>query len=282
MGGGATASPNTQAANASPSLSPLVVNIAGLPVGSTSSPQTVTLTNSGSAALSVSSLALSGTDATQFAQSNTCGNSVAAGGQCTISVTFKPVAMGTHTASLVLNNGGSDGGTVTINGVGDAPAVSLSATSLSFVGQAVGVATAAQSLTLTNSGNVALSLSNIQVTGTNAGDFSQSNNCGSSVAASASCTINVTFKAGASGARSAAITLTDNAPDTPQSLSLSGTIATTTASVSPTSVAFGNEPVGSPSTVKPVTLSNTGTAALQVTGFAISGANSGDFTLPNN
>lgn len=232
-GGGSTAAVNSAAATASPSLSPLVVNIAGLPVGSTSSPQTVTLTNPGSAALSVSSLAISGTDATDFAQSNNCGDSVAAGGKCTISVTFRPVAMGSRTASLVLNNAGSSGGAVQINGVGMASAVSLSSTSLSFVGQAVGVLTPSQTVTVTNSGNDVLNVSSIQLIGADAGDFTQNNNCGSSVPAGASCTITASFKASAAGGRTATLSLNDNAPDAPQSVVLFGTIATTSASVSP-------------------------------------------------
>jgi hypothetical protein len=108
---------------------------------------------------------------------------------------------------------------------GSAPAVSLSPTSLNFGSQAVGTTSAAQSVTLTNSGNAALSITSIGITGTNSGDFAQTNNCPISpatLAATASCTISVTFTPAATGTQTAAITITDNASGSPQSVSLSG------------------------------------------------------------
>ena len=125
-------------------------------------------------------------------------------------------------------------------GTSSAPAVSLSPTSLAFGSLAVGTASTAQTITLTNSGNAALSVTSIAVSGTNASDFAETNNCGSSVAAGANCTISVTFKPAAAGTRTAAVTLTDNATGSPQSVGLSGTGGSTSAaaSLSPTSSVF--------------------------------------------
>jgi hypothetical protein len=99
------------------------------------------------------------------------------------------------------------------------PAVSLSPTSLTFGAQAVKTTSAPQSVTLSNTGNAALSITSIVASG----DFAQSNTCGSSVAASASCSISVTFTPSTTGQRTGTITISDNASNSPQSVGLSGT-----------------------------------------------------------
>jgi hypothetical protein len=72
-------------------------------------------------------------------------------------------------------------------------------------------------------GHHQLSITNIGLTGTNPGDFSQTNNCGSSVLAGANCAIGVTFAPMAAGARSASVSITDDAGGSPQTVNLSGT-----------------------------------------------------------
>jgi hypothetical protein len=103
------------------------------------------------------------------------------------------------------------------------PIVSFSPGSISFGNQGVGTKSSAYTLTLKNTGNASLTINSLGVTGANAGDFFTSNNtCGSSVAAGANCTISVSFKPSASGSRGAALSLTDNAYGSPQTVSLSG------------------------------------------------------------
>jgi len=104
-----------------------------------------------------------------------------------------------------------------------APVVSLSPTSLTFSQQNVGSTSAAQTVTLSNTGNASLSISSIAIGGTNSGDFAQTKNCGSSVGVGANCTISVTFAPSATGSRSASLTITDNASGSPQTVSLTGT-----------------------------------------------------------
>ncbi|MGO8731190.1 MAG: beta strand repeat-containing protein [Terriglobia bacterium] len=99
------------------------------------------------------------------------------------------------------------------------PIVSLSPASLTFGPHPVGTPSASQAVTLTNTGNAPLSVSSIVASG----DFAQSNNCGSSLAASGSCTISVTFTPTAAGAASGSLSFTDNAPNSPQKVELSGT-----------------------------------------------------------
>ena len=99
----------------------------------------------------------------------------------------------------------------------------MSPPSLTFANQTVETTGAAQAVTLSNTGTAALNISSIAVTGTNSGDFGQTNNCGTSVAAGAQCTINVTFTPTASGTRSATLSVADNASGSPQAASLTGT-----------------------------------------------------------
>jgi subtilase family serine protease len=202
------------------SLSPSSLTFGQLITGTTSAAQNVTLANIGNASLSISSIAIGGTNSGDFAQTNTCGGSVAPGANCPISVTFTPAANGTRTASLgVTDNASGSPQAVSLTGTGVQPVVILSPTSLTFGGQAVGLTSAPQSVTLSNTGTSPVSISSIYTSG---GDFRQSNNCPSSVAAGANCTISVTFTPFATGVENAFLYVVDNSVGSPQSASLTG------------------------------------------------------------
>src|SRR5262249_21717354 len=111
----------------------------------------------------------------------------------------------------------SEFGVVSV-GNGAAPSAVLSANTLAFGSQNVGTASVAKTLTLTNNGPGTLTIASVGVTG----DFSQTNNCGASLAANAACTINVSFKPTAAGSRTGTLTVSDNASNNPQTASLSG------------------------------------------------------------
>ncbi len=214
------------------SLSPTSLNFGSQQVGTTSAAQTVTLTNTGGSTLNFSSVTITGTNSSDFTDA-TCGTSLAAGANCTLSVTFKPTATGPRNAFLTITDDAVDSPQkVGLSGIGTAPAVTLSATSLTFGSQVVGTTSGAQTLTLTNSGSATLTISSFAF----GGDFGPgpTNTCGSSVAALANCTISVTFSPTATGPRTGALTIADNAADSPQSISLSGTgaPAATTTSIS--------------------------------------------------
>jgi len=252
------------------SLSPTSLTFSAQRVGTSSSAQSVTLKNTGSATLSITSITVSG----DFSQTNTCGSSVAAGASCTLSVTFKPTAAGTRTGAVTITDNASPATqTVSLTGTGTAPAVSLSPTSLTFPSQKVGTSSSAQSVTLKNTGSATLSITSITVSG----DFSQTNTCRSSVAAGASCTLSVTFKPTAAGTRTGAVTITDNASPATQTVSLTGTGTAPVVRLSPTSLAFPSQKVGTSSSAKSVTLSNTGNATLSITRITVSG----DFSQTN-
>jgi len=182
----------------------------------TSAAETVTLKNPGSAALTVTSIAISG----DYAQTNSCGGSVAAGGTCTISVTFTPTAPGTRTGTVTISdNAPGSPQVVSLTGTGMGPVVSFSATTMSVGGQVVGTAGAAQTVTLTNSGNATLSITGLTIL---PASFTETNTCGSSLAAGASCTITVTFTPSAAGEITGMLSITDNASGSPQQVTLSG------------------------------------------------------------
>jgi hypothetical protein len=161
------------------------------------------------------------------------------------------------------------------------PAVTLSATSLGFGSVAVGSLSASQSVTLTNTGTGTLTFSAIGVTGTNPSSFVFGNTCGSSLAAGASCTFHGHFAPVKAGSLSAAVTIIDNATNSPQTISLSGTGLGPTASLSATSLSFPSTQVGSTSTL-PVTITNSGSGTLSVSSISNTGASPSQFTHTSN
>ena len=255
-------------------LSPTSLAFSTLGIGTTSAAKVVTLSNNGTANLSISSIAITGANAGDFAQTHTCGSSLAPGASCSIRLTFKPTASGIRTAALgVADNAAGSPQKTALSGTGTT--AKLSPVSLGFSTRAIGTTSATKKITLTNVGTTPLVITSIVITGPNAGDFAQTHTCGSSLAAGASCSISVAFKPTGSGTRTAAVSVTDNAAGSPQKASLRG--FGTTAKLSPTSLGFGNVIVGSTSPPQAVTLSNVGTTTFSISGITIGGANAGDF-----
>jgi hypothetical protein len=206
-----------------------------------------------------------------FAQTNNCAGSVAPTASCTVNVSFTPTAPGNRTGALTLtDNAGNSPQTVTLSGTGLGATASLSASSLTFASQLVGTTSSAQQVTLQNAGNQALSTTSISLAGADSGDFSLSQNCGSSLAASASCQISVTFTPTARGTRTATVSLVDNAYDSPQSISLSGTGIAPVASLSPFSLTFSGQFVGTTGLPENITLTNNGDVTLSISSIQAS------------
>ncbi len=238
-------------------------------IGSSSQPKTATLTNTGSGTLSISSISVVGTESAEFPiTANTCGSSLGAGASCKISVEFKPSAEGTQSATLTAVDGA---GTQTSALSGSGTAVKLAPPSLTFTSTAVGTSSTPQSATVTNLGKTAITITSIVVGGTDPADFTETNTCGSSLAANSSCTITVTFTPLAIGTLTANVTITDSDVTSPQKLILTGTGAPANVSytVLPTSIAYPSENVGLQSTCQPVVVTNTGTTSLTVSSFAL-------------
>jgi uncharacterized repeat protein (TIGR01451 family) len=258
------------------SVTPSSFDFGHQPVGQTSAAQVFTVQNTGNADLHMSSASTSG----DFAiSSDTCsGSTVAPNGMCTISVTFTPTQTGSRPGALTISDDAADSPqTVTLGGTGTRPALSLSASSLAFGGQAVGTTSVAQTVTVTNTGTADLHVSGVSTSGTNAGDFSASpSGCGT-VAPAGTCTVSVTFTPSAPGGRSATLNIVSDAPSSPDQVSLSGTGLDSRLSLSPNPMNFGNVLLGQSSTLT-LTFSNSGNDPTHLTGPPTSGGpNSGDF-----
>jgi len=212
--------------------SPAPVAFGSVTVGATSATTTVTITNAGSA--SASAVTASTPDSTHFPLSvNTCNNvSVPAGGSCSFKVAFHPTVAGTLSANItVARSGGSL--TVGVSGTGSAVAtpgqLSMPA-SMTFASQTVSTTSAVNSVTITNIGGTAVSVSG--ASSSNPSEFTIASSTCSTVSAGGSCAIGVTFKPGAAGARSGSISVVSSGLGSPQAISASGTA--TTAGSSPT------------------------------------------------
>ena len=264
------------------SFSPSALTFGSQSVGASSSGLAVSLSNTGNATLTYTPpIPVAGANATDFGESDNCGGSVAAGANCTIHVTFTPSAVGTRTASLAFaSNASNSPQAVSVSGTGTASTVSLFPATLAFPIQTVGTTSTSQAVLLTNTGNTSLSIASLAPGGASPGDFGQTNNCGSSVAAGAACTINVSFTPTAPGTRTAAVAITDNASGSPQTVSLTGTGGGPAVNLTTTSLSFGTQTVGTTGAAQPIALTNTGTAALTVSSIAVTGANPGDLLKP--
>jgi hypothetical protein len=188
--------------------------------GMTAAARTITVANTGTAAVSLSGISVSG----DYNETNNCGTSLAVSASCVISVSFTPTAPGDRAGQLTIaDNATGNPQSVPLDGTGTAPApvvsASLSPASLSFGAQAQGTTSAAQKVTLANTGTAALSISGISATG----DYSEIDNCGTSLAVSASCIISVSFTPAATGDRAGQLMIGDDAAGSPQSVSLDGT-----------------------------------------------------------
>lgn len=240
------------AAPAHATFSPTSLAMGGVRVG-TSASGSVTLTNDGGATLNLTTQ----TASAPFAVSSACPSTLAVGASCAIGVTFTPTAAGA--ASGTLHVGASDdldGHDIPLSGVGTAPAVTLSVSSLDLGSVTVGATSAPQSITVTDSGTAALAIASVAASG----PFGESNTCGAALAAGASCTVSVAFAPSAPGAATGAITITDDAPGSPHGVALTGNGVSAAAPVivTPTSIDLGHMTVGKTSAPFPLTITNVG------------------------
>ncbi len=252
-------------------LSPVSLSFGKQAINTTSVAKVVTLTNTGAGPLTISSIEAS----VNFAvASTTCGSTLPAHAKCTVNVTFTPAALGALTGTLKFtDNAPNSPQTVSLSGTGAAQ-VTLTPPSMSFGAQALGTPSTAKIVTLTNNLPTALTITGTSFTGTAAADYAQTNTCGSSVAAKATCRISVTFTPQATGVRPATLSVSDNANNSPQTVSLTGT-GLIPATLAPASVAYGAQAVGTTSLAKTFTLTNNQSVSL--TNIAISP--SGDFAV---
>jgi hypothetical protein len=281
--GGATSSITLQGTGTSvsapgASLAPAPLSFPNTAVGTSASLNT-TLTNTGNASMSITGITLAGANASAFAETSSCGSTLAAGISCAISVTFTPAAAGANSATLsVSDNVTGSPQIVMLTGTGTAPQANLAPNPVAFGNQSINTTSATQTVMLSNPGNATLSITGVTLTGANAAAFTQTSACGSSLAAGGSCAITVAFAPTAAGAQSATLSVADNATGTPQTVTLTGTGTAPQASLAPTPVSFGNQIINTTSATQTVALSNAGNAPLTITGITVSGVNAAAFS----
>ena len=188
--------------------------------GVTSAAKTITLTNpSPLLPISIASIAPAG----DYAATDSCAGSIAPSGTCTVSVTFRPTATGARNSSVVItSNATNNPRTSTLTGTGTLP-LTVSPTSVAFGNQAINTTSSPKTVTLTNASPLlAIPITNVTLTGTVPGDYAQTNNCGSSIPAGGSCTVTLTFRPTATGARAGQLTITSGATTSPNNVTLSG------------------------------------------------------------
>lgn len=273
----------------SATISPSLIAFANRTANSgPSASQSFTLTNTGNATLSITSITLGGSNPSQFALTNGCGSTLAAGLSCAVGMTFSPTSVASFSATVTFVTNDPVRGTQVVNVTGSgvnasAPVATISPSSLSFGSQNLGSSSTGQTLTLTNTGNAGLTISSISLSGTNANQFSQvSNSCGSSLTAGSNCALVFRFTPTAVGASSANVVFVTNDPVTPsKSIPLSGTgVGVPIASLSNTNIPCGNVAVNGSQLCPSVTLTNTGTANLVVSNVTIGSSSTLEFTVP--
>jgi hypothetical protein len=197
---------------------PSSLTFADTTVNNNSEWQNVTVSNTGTATATISSIAATG----DYTVVTTCGSSLAAGANCVVTVTFHPTATGTRTGTLsIIGNATNSPRNVALTGVGvGAPVATLSASpgGLTFAPTPVGSASTVQAVTVTNTGGASATVSAVSASG----DFTQTNNC-TQLVPGAACTVSVTFRPFATGTRTGSVTVTSTATNSPLTVPLSGT-----------------------------------------------------------
>jgi hypothetical protein len=229
LGGTATVPPPTL------QVSPAMLAFGTESEGAASMPQTVTITNpAGGIAADISEISITGANKSDFVLDDPCAPVLGVGSSCKVSVSFSPAISepsGMRTATLNVPGGSPAqvplSGSTVVAGISIAP----SSSSINFGSAVAGAGVAAGTpvtLTVTNNGSGGLTFSGVSIGGANAGDFvlGEDSCTASSTGPAGTCTIQVTFApdcVNVPAARTAVLTLVDNAPGSPQTIALGGT-----------------------------------------------------------
>jgi hypothetical protein len=253
-------------------LSPSSLDFGSAAVGATSAVLPVQAQNSGATAVPISSVTISGPF---VLATNSCGTtSLAANTSCQMQIKFVPTQAGPATGALTLVDAvGTQNALLTGTGQ-SAETDTLSTTSLGFPATPAGAHSDAQTLSLTNSGDLALN----SITATATGPFQISSTCGGQLAGHASCSIRVIFAPAQPGNMTGTLSVSDELRT--QTVSLTGTAVTPAAlSVVPSSISFSAQQAGVASAPQAITVSNTGAAAMANLGFQLSGPAAASYSI---
>jgi aspartate 1-decarboxylase len=270
--------------------------------GSTNSTRTFTINNTGAGILSIGTISFSGANASDFTVTSAPSNSVASGSSTTFVVTFNPATAGTRNAtiSIASNDTSNNPYVFAIKGTGVVQGITIQGNATTITNGAATTTTAnwtdfsnvtnTRTFTITNSGNVVLTVGTISFSGANASDFTIQTAPSASIPAYGSTTFTVLFTPSGSGTRNATISIVNNdSTKNPYTYALSGTGSTQLISLqgNATAIAYGSV---TPSTTnwtdfstvavtRTYTIYNTGTLPLTVGAITFSGTNPTDFTV---
>jgi hypothetical protein len=215
----------------------------------------------------------SGNEKAQSVAVDSAGNAYVAGGTFSSDFPVTPEAV-----QVVYGSGAFDAFVAKLANIAY-PILGLSNATVIFPAQAVGTTSPATAVTLTNAGDAPLALAGIDVTG----DFAETSDCGAVVAPGNTCTLQITFTPTTLGPRSGEVSLRSNVPGSPQTIGLTGTgIGAPIVSLSSYGLAYADQIVGTVSASQTTTVSNTGSAPLQVSSVNLTGTSSGDFLISSD
>jgi beta-lactam-binding protein with PASTA domain len=212
------------AAAASASVSPASLAFGNQAVNVASSGRTVTVSNAGGSVLPLTSITFAGSNPGQFSRSSNCPAQLAVGGTCTVNVFFKPTSTGNKSANLNIAFGGGAGSkTVVLTGTGVNFAFTVSPTSLAFGKLARGATSAAKTVTVKNTGTVALPIASVALAGNAPSQYTRTHNCPSQLSTGSTCTVQVRFKPTSTGSKPATLVIAPGGGASSKSVTLSGT-----------------------------------------------------------
>lgn len=256
---------------------PMQLDFGAQRAGTTSASQLIELTNTGNDTLRIFQITTTG----PFFQTHNCpvaSLGVSPTGACQIFVVFNPTTSGVTTGTLLVSsNAYTSPHQVGLSGQGVMPQVSLIPSFVDFGAQTIALTSSTQIISLTNSGNMSLTIDSIAITG----EFQQQNQCPMVLGAGAQCAITTTFTPLGEGSWVGALTVHSDAPDSPHSTGLSGigvSDDTNVMQISPDHLVFTNQVVSYMSAMQVVTLENQGKSPVTLQPVSITG----DFTYTNN
>jgi hypothetical protein len=197
------------------SLNPRSLSFGSTGLG-TSTTQNVSIGNAGSGDLTITAIAIEG----DFSEADACLGHLSPGSSCSVAVTFVPKAIGTRTGRLTVTGDAQNSPqSVALDGSGGVGQITLAPANLIFPVQTVGITSTSQQVTVTNSGDLALTIASVAATG----DFAETDTCaGATLQGGGTCAVTVTFTPSATGTRSGIIAIVDTAPGSPHTVVLTG------------------------------------------------------------
>jgi hypothetical protein len=248
-------------------FAPASLNFPSTAVGATSAPLVDTMTNLGNTAITITSIVVGGADPTEFAETNTCGSTLAANSSCTITVTFTPSALGSQTANVTITDSDvTSPQKLILTGTGTQANVSYTVlpTSIAYPETNVGLQSTCQPVVVTNTGSSSLTISSFTLSPFMNFQL-QYGYAPRTLTPTETQTYCIKFVPQAAQAYNGTLSISIEGIANPSVVTLTGTGVTTTAAatVTPNTLTFAPQPLGT-TTSQTITVKNTGKASFHL------------------